>query len=452
MNSNLVRVGNILQFGEIENNFGSRPLSDEMLSSGYISLDGSVLSIENLEVSSGTIANGSDTNDTYGTYFLDFDKSFSGTIDLTYDIVNSSGESVKVARSLEVVDKLDAENPLGGGEIYQGATIDQWYRSITGGPANLGITQTNSSTYVREYTLTNGDNSNKWDPQLVSQDGSAIIFRQQFLAGTILGEDPNVQNVNVEPLVFNLEAQNGSFSQDDLVNLNGSTTRYTPNSGFAGYDVITFDVENLDGVRTTITKTIEVVPTDYSSLTILSPEEPVDPLTGFNVAGGSNFSATYYRDVNINKEGNDKVVYKGSDGSSTYFVVKDALDDLTNNADFINSETKYSLMLVERGESAENALDSGDYLLSGSFTTESSKRDFVSFDNDAINEFKDGDNANQKYDVILYEIDNGVDVFTKSIGSLEKATNDAFDDRYARLFGEATDFASVDGIETNSFL
>ena len=101
-----------------------------------------------------------------------------------------------------------------------------------------------------------------------------------------------------------------------------------------------------------------------------------------------------------------------------------------------SSEIKYSSMLVERGESAANALDSGDYLLSSLFTPKRSKCDFASFGNDAIHDFKESDKANPKHDITLHDLGNAVDQFMKRIGSIEQTNND-------RLAGEQHCSATV---------
>ena len=296
--SNLVRVGNVVEFADVENNLGAQPLSNEMLSSGYVSLDGSELSIENLQVSSGSLTYGTALGDTYGTYFLDFESGFTGEITLIYDIVNSAGESVTVQRTLDVVDNVsDTSGSFAPSKTRaDGVTIDQFWRGYS--DSNVPKANLNSSTYVREFTLRDGDNVDRWDPQLVQQGGSARIYRQQFSSGLVVADSPDVENTLTNGQILNLTAQNGTFSATNLRSLNGATTIYTPDPGFAGYDTITFDLVNLDGESIKITKTIEVVPTDYSSLTIEEPEASIvnikadDPsLNDFLIENG----AGYYR-------------------------------------------------------------------------------------------------------------------------------------------------------------
>ncbi len=129
-----------------------------------------------------------------------------------------------------------------------------------------------------------------------------------------------------------------------------------------------------------------------------------------------------------------------SDGESIDVVVRDALDDPHDPDPITGGDTHESLMLVKGGVHAEVLLDSNDYLMSVTFTTAGSDRDFMSFENTAIAEFKRGDDDKPKRDVILYKFNAEGGVLSKGMGRLVQKKSDGFNTRYDRLFREATAF------------
>lgn len=279
--------------------------------------------------------------------------------------------------------------------------------------------------------------------------GAPNAFRSGFVA---LIDDPKIGTVDIQAAGINPQYT------DDLSELgNTAIYRIVGNPYDGGYLELANAVEN-EPTRIDIpTRPENTSSSEYSYqyefVTVFPPGEAIDLLTGFNVAAGENFSATYFLDLNSDIEADDRIGYKGSDNENTYFVVKDAVADVLISPNSITRvESEYSLILVENGFNAADALESGKYLMSGSFMAESGKRDFVSFDNTAINAFKSSNDAEQNYVAILYNIDTGEELLTKSIGNLDKSTSDAFSVRYNRLFSEAEDIVSIDGIDTTSFI
>lgn len=447
--TNLVRVGNVVEFADVENNLGAQPLSDEMLSSGYISLDGSELSIENLQISSGTLTYGTALGDTYGSYFLDFEAGFTGEITLTYDIVNSTGESITVERTLNVVDNVSDTSgsfaPFGTRE--DGTTIDQFWRDSS--DPDLKLTNRNSSTYVREFTLTDGDNVDQWDPQLVQQGGSALIYRQQFGTGLIVTDSPDVENTLTNNQIRNLSAQNGTFSNTDLLTLNGATTVYTPDPGFAGYDTITFDIVNLDGESVQITKTIEVVPTDYSALTIEAPEPPVVTEPTLALEAGTEGVDFWYDGVISPNYDQDAFWYRGAapleeGGESKYwfkFKNTETTDELTDGGEYALIATKRDAL--DNGASIDSI--TGEYAVSKSFVSPDGIRMYAGIDEAAIQELSNF--GAEDIEVYRWDVEAGQIVGTDGREILGGRLDNRFDtigDEYAGSLSELNNNAYLD--------
>lgn len=378
--NNLVRVGNVVNFADIENNLRAQPLSDQLLTSGYLSLDGADLSVENLQVSSGIINNSPFDLDTYGTYSLEFDPSFTGSIELTYDIVSSSGERVSVSRELNVVDNVDdsVEFPFAWG----------WDRQASEGV--FATRQSNLSTYIREFTRSDGANADKWDPKVVQQGNSTTIFSQMLTDALSNPNDPTIADVyggsTTPVLITNLTAANGTFSSSTV--RNRGTVQYTPDPGFAGVDTITYDFTTFDGFVYSVTKSIEVAPTDYSTLTIEAPE-PSPPSSPLIEAGVEGVDFWYDGGISPNFD-NDAFWYRGAapleeGGDSKYwfkFKNTSATDELTNGGE-------YALVATLRDALDDGAIIdelTGQSVFSKSFTSPDGIRLYAGIDETAIQE------------------------------------------------------------------
>lgn len=234
----------------------------------------------------------------------------------------------------------------------------------------------------------------------------------------------------------------GADSDNEFFEIEGNQLKVSELPDFAVQKSFLVNVKTTDSRELSFEKAFTLQVDDFTD---------ADPSLEFNFAAGENFSAAYRRDINPNKDAKDRVGYKGTDGIQTYFVVKDAGDD-PQDPDPIVGGIEYSLMLVKRGVSAEEALDSGEYLLSGKFVTESSKRDFVTFNNEDVSDFKKDQDSGQKYDVLLYSFDASEEALTRGVGMLNKVASDSFSARYDRLMADAIDLQVINGIDITSFV
>jgi len=436
--SNLVRVGNVVNFADIENNLRAQPLSDQLLTSGYLSLDGADLSVENLQVSSGIINNSPYDLDTYGTYSLEFDPSFTGSIELTYDIVSSSGERVSVSRVLNVVDNVDdsVEFPNAWG----------WGRQASEGI--LATSQTNLSTYIREFTLSDGANADKWDPKVVQQGNTTTIFSQMLTDGLSNPNDPTIADVyggsTTPVLITNLTAANGTFSSSTV--RNRGSVQYTPDPGFAGVDTITYEFTTFDGFVYSVTKSIEVAPTNYSAITIEDPETP--PLTPA-IEEGVEGEDYIYGGVQIN-DTNNNWGRRGFNEAGDYWVkVKNQTDDpLIGNGQEIalvmgSADTIFGTNI--QTEDILTGLQEGTLITTKSWTSYDGIFNIASFDGDEVQSLIDsGDTLRiTRVDATTGEQIGNTQLFDETL------MYGSFDQNYNNSLSAGNDFNYADILAAN---
>ena len=142
----------------------------------------------------------------------------------------------------------------------------------------------------------------------------------------------------------------------------------------------------------------------------------------------TQYETDWKRDLKQKKPTSDKFGFNGTNGDETFFTIKNAFEDSP-----LSSEKDYSIALVQRNQTLDEAFGSSEYLLSESFSLNESTINYISFDSAEVEDFKNSFGAKQKYDAIVFDEADGIALLSRGVGKLTKETSDGFDNRIGNL-------------------
>ncbi len=260
----------------------------------------------------------------------------------------------------------------------------------------------------------------------------------ESIEGNLLSNDTDASE-------FSLTSVNGIdiSSEGTEVSYEGGTATFNNDGSFTatsdliegGNAIDVMSYETTDALGNSSSSTFQILTTN------LSDPEP-DKLTGLNVAEGGFIQQEFYRaDTKTDKFG-----FKGlGENGDAIFRIADSNDNLA--PDTLTGDN-YSVVLVERGTSFEDALESGHYLMSQEFAVEDGMRSFVSIDSGSLNDFMGSTDMN-RYTALLVNTDTMETDMQRNVGGLTKETNDRFDARLDRWGSTLSSGGSSSSTEFN---
>ncbi|MEQ6290609.1 cadherin-like domain-containing protein, partial [Vogesella sp. GCM10023246] len=178
---------------------------------GLGDVDGDLLSVSNLVASHGSLSDNGD-----GSWVFTPEENYSGTVELTYDVIDNHGGSISASQAFEVVAIPDA--PI--------LSVPEWHPTANGGLVTLTFTGVLSQTYDFEniigipygtkyvatvtYALGLSDSNSIAEVGDYWNTQSGMGFRVEFESGHVFVSDP------VSPS-FLVEVVNGYYGQDNIV-------------------------------------------------------------------------------------------------------------------------------------------------------------------------------------------------------------------------------------------
>ena len=370
----------------------SNRIIDEDLLAGYSDTEGGTLRVENVRLNKGNVDEVID-----GEYILNFDGSETD-VRLTWDLVDSDGNRVTVSTRTTNV----------GGGSFAG----NFRPVLKGNRSDVEIFSTDVDTPlkidVREFIFENYNLSSKYS-----------LDEMQFVP---------------------LNTGGGTIQTSGGNTLNGFIDRnglYTPNSGYTGYDTISYYVRASSRLNSGAWKVI--------NFNIFVGNMPQDPLVETGVEGvdfwydgaiSPNFDqdAFWYRGAAPLEEGGD---------SKYWFKFKntDTTDELTGGGEYALVATKRDAL--DNGETLDSL--TGEYVFSKSFVSPDGIRLYAGIDEAAIQELSNF--GAEDIEVYRWDVDAGQIVGTDGREILGSRLDNRFDtigEEYAGSLSELNNNAYSD--------
>jgi len=376
---------------------GQLQITDDQLLAGADDVDsGTVLSVENLSASNGTI-----TANPNGGYTFTPDENFNGTVDLSYDVSDGT-TSTPATAIVTIADSGDAaviggtaSDALTETDVTQQAGGQLTVTDVDGAAEESFVAQNGVSS---EYGSFNVDATGSWtfDLDAAAADGlnAGEVATQTFQVATADGTTTDVvvtiTGTNDVPTVdgtqsftmaedgtititeaqllsdaddaddgATLSVENLSASNGTITDNGNGTYSFSPDAGFSGTLDLTFDVsDGTDSVATTATVVVTeavINPTENDDdLTGTSGDDTIDALGGDDTvdggAGDDTLTGGAGDDTLSGGDGADVLIGDGGamTTSSTMYIMDEGSDSIISiSTDGTRSEVVTQAEIIE---------------------------------------------------------------------------------------------------------
>ena len=281
---------------------------------------------------------------------------------------------------------------------------------------------------------------------IVESSPTDIILSKGLTFDSLTAIDENIESSSTIGKLFTLDATPGDTftyslqlvegdgdSDNSSFALDGNQLKILESPDFESQEVYSLNIRTTDSEGFSFEKSLTLKVNDLVEVEPRSQDAAI-----------SKYETAYKRDTKPGKEVSDKFKFNGVDENNACFTINNSIND-----ELFSSGVDYSIALVQRSQTLDEAFASGKYLLSESFVLDDSTVNYISFDNDAIAEFKSGDKVKQKYEAIVFNEDEQRAASVLNIKKINKVTSAKFDLKLSAIIEESNNNSDAQSGESS---